>query len=273
MTDAASVSSAASSLSISNQRLECPVCKGEYQRRAIFSHIRSKHESFFLSSLTAEHWLKDAAKGKPLKFMWEWKDDFDEQQWSVVYGCLSSNKAFQSERRCSTYFAGSAADLKEHTRQAKELLKRLPTKVKAKDPAWSAWLAAEKEFRALLEAKDPAVVEEVSKAVAHRRLVVDLLFRRVSEEGLQQYEDGFAYWPRPKPFADLSSARAAFDDLSACTDLWQQHSVLRSLRWMLLDFVDYYSRLGSAEALYKTEHNPHGCWGVEDVAPTWSKFL
>ena len=144
--------------------MECPQCKKEITMKIMFNHIRGKHPGYF-QQLTTKKWLEDASSGKPLRIMWEVKDDFDELEIISVYGCLSSNKTFKTEYKALEHFKKNKNDLKEHNKQIKELMKtrvRVLTldaeKAKAQTQGPPLPLALQ-EYKMLMETNDPELID------------------------------------------------------------------------------------------------------------------
>lgn len=113
--------SVASDVSAASKPLDCPCCNKQIAARSIFLHIKSKHSGYFQQQ-TTKKWLTEAQLGKPLKIFWEKKNDFDEPELIVLFGCLSSGKTFNYEHKGITHFKKNPNDLKEHNTQIKGLL-------------------------------------------------------------------------------------------------------------------------------------------------------
>lgn len=127
--------------------MACPYCTKEVQTRAMFNHIRKLHPSDMLSNTTTK-WLDEAQASKPLKFYWTTKNDFDEEEMSLIYACLATNKTFTTEERALQHFKQNKDSLKEHNKQLKELKKDYVTYKKQE-------AKKEKEKWKLLEKTDP----------------------------------------------------------------------------------------------------------------------
>ena len=82
MSDSQSVASTAST-STSLLKRECPVCKNELQTRMLFNHLRKRHPEQF-QEMTQKQWLEQAQEGRPLKFFWSQKNDFDEEESVII---------------------------------------------------------------------------------------------------------------------------------------------------------------------------------------------
>lgn len=108
--------------SVSNTAMECPVCKKELTVKHVFNHIKIKHTGYFQQQ-TTKKWLQEAQLGKPLKIFWNKKNDFDEEDTIVIFGCLSSGKTFTTESRGIAHFKKNPKDLKEHNKLVTEFLK------------------------------------------------------------------------------------------------------------------------------------------------------
>jgi len=108
--------------SASSKHLECPCCRKPFASRSVFHHIRTRHSGFFQQQ-TTKVWLQEAQKGKPLKVFWNCKNDFDEEDTVVLFGCLSSGKTFNLEHKALTHFKRNPKDLQEHNKQIELLIK------------------------------------------------------------------------------------------------------------------------------------------------------
>ena len=110
-----SVASGGSSRSSTNEKTECPHCQKEFQNRAIFNHIRTKHPKDLIDS-TITKWIGEAEQGAALKVVWFKKNDFDEEEDVTIYACLSSNKTFTTEVRANAHFKKNPDHRKEHVK-------------------------------------------------------------------------------------------------------------------------------------------------------------
>lgn len=102
--------------------MECPYCNKELQVRGMFAHIRKFHNDELLKN-TSRQWIEDAENGKPLRVWWSKKNDFDEDEETVIFVCLSTNKTFMTELKAQQHFAKEKAALKDHNKQLKQLKK------------------------------------------------------------------------------------------------------------------------------------------------------
>tara|TARA_R110000868_G_scaffold275129_1_gene534824 strand:+ start:428 stop:1294 length:867 start_codon:yes stop_codon:yes gene_type:complete len=107
--------------SVTNAAIECPVCKNDLTVKHIFNHIKIKHPGYFQQQ-TTKKWLQESQLGKPLKIFWNKKNDFDEEDTFVVFGCLSSGKTFTTESRGVAHFRKNPNDLKNHNEAVTYLL-------------------------------------------------------------------------------------------------------------------------------------------------------
>jgi hypothetical protein len=164
MEDTRSVASGGSTVSLTNQKMECPNCKNEFQTRAMFNHIRKRHPGPF-QEMTQKEWLLDAQSGKPLKVCWNKMNDFDEEETIIIYGCLATNKTFTTEFKAMAHFTKCSEALKDHKKEIKLMLKirndalKINQKEKKKgsvctDPKWL-------KYKELREANDPTVVQQL----------------------------------------------------------------------------------------------------------------
>lgn len=108
--------------SLSSKPLECPCCNKEVASRSMFLHIKTKHPGFFQQQ-TTKNWLQEAQLGKPLKIFWNKRNDFNEEETILLFGCLSSGKTFNIEHKAILHFKKNPSDLKEHNRLVSEFLK------------------------------------------------------------------------------------------------------------------------------------------------------
>lgn len=122
MSDASSVSSSTSQGSVSKSKMECPYCTSDIQVRSMFSHIRKLHTNDFLKA-TNRRWIEEATKGTPLRLWWSHKNDFDEDEETILFVCLGTNKTFTTEYGCQQHFKKDKTALKDHNKQITQLKK------------------------------------------------------------------------------------------------------------------------------------------------------
>ena len=122
-----------SSTSVSNAKMECPHCHDEFQARAIFKHIRTKHPKDLLDS-TMTKWIGEGEQGKALKVVWFKKNDFDEEEDITIYACMATNKTFTTEPRANLHFKKNPDALKEHKKEMKKLMKQIEDEKKKSKP-------------------------------------------------------------------------------------------------------------------------------------------
>jgi hypothetical protein len=96
----------------------------------MFAHIRKFHPQELMKNINRE-WLADADQGKPLRVWWSKKNDFDEDEETVLYVCLSTDKTFTTGFGCEQHFKKDKAALKDHTKQLKQLKKDFEAHKKA----------------------------------------------------------------------------------------------------------------------------------------------
>jgi hypothetical protein len=108
--DNQSICSSASTLSSAQVKTECPHCNKDFQTRALFNHMYSKHFRQFQQSISRT-WLKEAEEGDPLRIWWEVKDDFDETKTIDLYACLGSKKTFMTRERAMLHFKKNKEDV------------------------------------------------------------------------------------------------------------------------------------------------------------------
>lgn len=92
----------------------------------MFSHIHKFHNQQFLKS-TNRKWIEEASRGNPLKLWWTHKNDFDEDEDTIIYVCLSSHKTFWTAARCEAHFLKDKAALKQHNKLITQLKKDFET--------------------------------------------------------------------------------------------------------------------------------------------------
>ena len=162
--DSNSVASAGSTLSTSQNKIECPKCNKDFQARAMFNHLFVKHPGFF-QELTQKEWLLEAQSGKPLKIFWDKINDFDEPETVVLYGCMATKKTFMTEHKAMAHFNKSPDVFKDHNTEIKRLLKIRKEKLSINkkeqnkksvcvDPRWL-------KYKELREANDPVLVQQL----------------------------------------------------------------------------------------------------------------
>ena len=122
--DNRSVASAGSVASTSQTKVACPHCAKDFQKRAIFKHIRLNHYNDFLM-MTSKRWVEEAAKGFPLKITWEGKDERGEDDVVTLWVCLATYKTFMSAARANAHFMKDKSSLTIHNRELKALKKEL----------------------------------------------------------------------------------------------------------------------------------------------------
>jgi hypothetical protein len=79
------------SISKSNQKIECPFCKEEFQNRYIFNHIKSKHIAEFVEHIfieTEEQLNQHIDISMAVPLFWKVRNDFDEMEDAEIHGCL-----------------------------------------------------------------------------------------------------------------------------------------------------------------------------------------
>lgn len=165
------------SKSVSNSSLECPECKKELTFKYMFNHIRLNHPGYF-HKITVKEWQESAPKNSPLKILWEVKNDFDETDDIVVYGCLATNKTFKSVARATAHFKKNPSALKDHNKQLKDMMaarkrvleleRKKKEKERKKDPEKAS-------MRDLLEANDPVLRAKYDSLVRNTLLICERL--------------------------------------------------------------------------------------------------
>lgn len=117
--DSQSVGSKGSTLSSSNEKVDCPHCKNELQQRAMFNHIRSKHPQQF-DDMIDMNWMKNPKPELPVAVFWTMTNDFDEKESITIYGCLSTGKTFQKIDKGIQHFKKNKVAHQDHIKQFKE---------------------------------------------------------------------------------------------------------------------------------------------------------
>lgn len=121
--------SVASNGSISNEKMPCNFCKKEFQQRALFNHLRTKHPEEFIFNIDTDA-LKKAIK---LKTYYEMdllvpdeRDETDNRLMKVycIFGTdYKTNKGFLTTFSAERYLKGKSDLIKEHINQMNTLLK------------------------------------------------------------------------------------------------------------------------------------------------------
>jgi hypothetical protein len=149
-------------------KMECPFCIKDLQARAMFGHIRKFHNDELLKS-TSRRWITEAETGEPLRVFWSKKNDFDEDEDTVLYVCLASNKTFVSEHKANEHFAKDKTAKKEHNKQLKQLKKEYDTMKKLQ--AKKAKQRPESAFDIALRTNDPELARAIWRGILHHRKV------------------------------------------------------------------------------------------------------
>lgn len=170
MEDNRSVCSGGSQGSVSLSKVECPHCKQEFQQRAIFNHIRVKHPREMIT-MTTRKFLEEAVKGFPLCIYWIVKNDFDEEEESKIFVCLSTNKTFKTEERANLHFNKSPADKKKHMAHAKMLLKDFQKEKKKKNEIVNPY---QKKHSEMIKNNDPALAKALWRGLMFHKSRLEL---------------------------------------------------------------------------------------------------
>jgi hypothetical protein len=140
----------------------------------MFTHIRSKHPGYFQTKTTKE-WLNDAAKGMPLKLFWTYKDDFDEEQIVILYGCLATGKTFQTQAKALAHFKTHAKDLRDHNKQIITLLELRDQQLKRQREQQLVTPPSKDEWKIARETNDPELIEVMKDICLNHYLVCERL--------------------------------------------------------------------------------------------------
>jgi hypothetical protein len=119
-----SVASGGSVASTSQTKVSCPHCSKDFQKRAIFKHIRLNHYNDFLL-MTSERWVNEAMRGEPLRIEWEGNDERGEPELVSVWVCLATYKTFLSRHRAAGHLMKDHSARKIHDRELLKLQKEL----------------------------------------------------------------------------------------------------------------------------------------------------
>lgn len=139
----------------------------------MFSHIRKFHADELLKS-TNKRWLDEAEHGKPLKVWWTKKNDFDEEEYTILYVCLSTNKTFVSELKANEHFKKDKAALKDHNKQLKQLRKDYTVMCKAKAKAQREAVKYESPYQIALKENNPELARAMWKGILHHKKVCEI---------------------------------------------------------------------------------------------------
>lgn len=116
--------------------------------RGLFAHIRKFHYEGLLKN-TTRRFIEEADTGKALRVYWTKTNDFDEEEETQIFVCLSTNKTFATFEKATLHFNKDKAALKDHNKQLKQLkkdyndYKKKQTKSKTnQNPTKARWDAA-----------------------------------------------------------------------------------------------------------------------------------
>ena len=123
-----------STTSKSNEKVICFMCKEEIQQKALFNHLRKKHDDEFLYNATELRVKKALKKEKCLELEIDIPDERDESETTqVMFYCIlgnnhKTNKNFSTEFRASEYLKKNPKEAKEHFKQLKGILEIIKKK-------------------------------------------------------------------------------------------------------------------------------------------------
>ena len=167
-----SVTSHSSTLSASLSKMECPYCNKDLQVRSMFNHIRLVHSRDFLNQ-TNKKWLDEAEQGQALKMWWSKKNDFDEDEDTIIYACLATNKTFLTEARAMQHYKKDKNALKEHNKQLKALRKEFERKQKEQlKPSSEA-----QRYQQAMDSNDKKLIQELWNAI--------ILYRGICKDAMR----------------------------------------------------------------------------------------
>lgn len=176
MSDSASVCSSHSATSVSLSKMECPYCSNELQVRGMFSHIRKFHSIELLKN-TSRRWIAEAENGKPLRVYWTKKNDFDEDEETVLFVCMSTNKTFTTSFGCEQHFKKNKDALKDHNKQLKQLKKEFEAHKKTETRKKKEAIK-QNPFRLRLDdakaSNDPELARAIWKGILNSKRVCEL---------------------------------------------------------------------------------------------------
>jgi hypothetical protein len=173
--------SVVSDVSLASRSLECPVCKRELAARSVFLHLKSKHQGYFQQQ-TTKKWLQESQLGRPLKVFWEVKNDFDEPELIVLFGCLSSGKTFNLEHKGLLHFKKNPSDLKDHNRLVSELIKTRNIDLASQKPKQLIGLVPEKqEYMDMKKNNDPELCLALLDVIDNHLIVCTKLEKDANE--------------------------------------------------------------------------------------------
>lgn len=258
--DNQSVVSGISQVSASNCAMDCPVCSNSLTVKRMFNHIRAKHQGYFFKC-TTKTWLQDAEKGQPLKIMWEVKNDFDEIDYVVIYGCLSTNKTFKDVNRALAHFKKDKVALKDHNKQIKDLLKarqrviELEKKDAKKDPHIT-------KFKSLIENNDSELKEKLLSVLKNNLSICERLVedsKNILDKTTQRQDYPW------EPAQTIEEIHNLYINIQA-DFVKEGHTVAHLLKMRepidriihIKDIVSMYGLSSACYASIKTERNPEG---------------
>lgn len=166
--------------SVTNTGMECPVCKNELTIKNMFNHIKIKHSGYFQQQ-TTKLWLQEANQGKPLKIFWNKKNDFNEEETIVIFGCLSSGKTFTTESRGIIHFKKNPSDLKEHNRLVTELLNVRDEQLKKQRKNTFSVIPEKSEYIQMKKDNDPELCGALMDVIKNHLDICDRLAKDAKE--------------------------------------------------------------------------------------------
>jgi hypothetical protein len=143
----------------------------------MFNHLKTKHVGYFQQQ-TTKHWLREAQKGQPLKVFWTVKNDFDEEELIVLFGCLASGKTFNLEHKAITHFKNNPKDLQEHNKEIAQMIKlRKETLDRERKEEEKNNLCApeRKEYKLMKASSDPELIKAIDFIVENHLEVCNRL--------------------------------------------------------------------------------------------------
>jgi len=174
--------SVVSDVSLATRPIDCPVCDRQLAARSVFLHLKTKHAGYFQQQ-TTKNWLQEANQGKPLKIFWNKKNDFDEEETIVLFGCLSSGKTFNLEHKGILHFKKNPSDLKEHNRLVTELLNNRNTELEKirKEKEEKAIIPEKSQYIQMKKDNDPELCGALMDVINNHLDICDRLAKDAKE--------------------------------------------------------------------------------------------
>lgn len=213
MSDASSVCSSHSATSVSLSKMECPYCNKDLQVRGMFAHIRKLHHDELLKS-TNRRWITEAENGSPLRVWWTKKNDFDEEELTILYVCLGSNKTFTTAYGCQQHFKKDKTALKEHNKELKQLKKDFEAHKKAQAKASKQKVKTDPYMLRRINAfntNDPELARSIWRGILNNKKVCELSLYICNKSRYYPSTPMYFWDKKQKMFEEIR-----FDDFNVC---------------------------------------------------------